>query len=59
MANPPNELTIDLINACKAHSGRVAIEGEGVTISYATLLAEAESLGQQLLDAGQVFKPSE
>lgn len=52
MANPPNELTIDLINACKAHSGRVAIEGEGVTISYATLLAEAESLGQQLLDAG-------
>jgi long-chain acyl-CoA synthetase len=52
MAIPPNELTRDLILACKKYSNRLAIEGEGVAFSYGNLLDEAETLGLRLIDAG-------
>jgi len=52
MVIPPNELTSELVAACEKHSTRLALEGEGVTISYGNLLVEAKALGQQLLDAG-------
>lgn len=36
-----NEVTDDLVSACKEHSSRIAIDGEGVSVSYGNLLAEA------------------
>jgi len=48
----PNELTRDLVEACKQHAGRLAIHGEGVSISYGDLLSEANRLGQKLQEAG-------
>lgn len=47
-----NEVTDDLVSACKEHSSRIAIDGEGVSVSYGNLLAEATRLGQRLRESG-------
>lgn len=47
-----NEVTDDLVSACKEHSSRIAIDGEGVSVSYGNLLAEATCLGQRLRESG-------